>query len=80
MQPNFTSEEIEKHVIGLDASEVLIKRLISENVKNDETIDSMSRNIRHIEIMLGFDSIANSDWDLRSYAKAVNDGKAWLTA
>ena len=80
MQPNFTPEEIEKHVIGLDASEVLIKRLISENVKNDETIDSMSRNIRHIEIMLGFDSIANSDWDLRSYAKAVNDGKAWLTA
>lgn len=78
MQPQFTEQEVEKHVLGLDASEALIKKLITENIKNEETLDTMSRNVRHIAIMLSFDSIANSEWDLRSYTKAMNDGTAWM--
>ena len=80
MQPQFTAEEIEKHIHGLDASVEVIKKLLAENVKTEENKDTMSRNTRHIRIMLGFDSIANSDWDLREYVKAATDGEAWLAS
>ena len=80
MQPQFTAEEVEKHVKGLDASVEVIKKLLAENVKTEEHKDTMSRNTRHIRIMLGFDSIANSDWDLREYVKAATDGEAWLAS
>ena len=79
-QPQFTEEEIEKHVHGLDASVDLINKLLQENVKNPENMDTMSRNTRHIRIMLAFDSIANSEWDLRSYVKAAKDGEDWLAS
>ena len=80
MQPQFTAEEVEKHVYGLDASVEVINRLLAENSKTEENRDTMSRNTRHIRIMLAFDSIANSDWDLSAYENAASAGEAWLTS
>jgi len=79
-QPHFTPEEVEKHVHGMDASVDLINKLIQENVKNQETLDTMSRNVRHLEIMLAFDDIKNSEWDLAAYNTAITNGTAWMTA
>lgn len=77
-QPQFTAEEVEKHIHGMDASVNLINSLISENSKTEEKLDTMDRNVRHLEIMMAFDSIKNSEWDLRDYTKAVSDGRAWM--
>lgn len=80
MEPQFTAEEVEKHVYGLDASVEVINSLLAENVKTEENKDTMSRNTRHIRIMLAFDSIANSEWDLRAYENAASAGEAWLNS
>ncbi len=64
----------------MDASVDLINKLIEENVKNSDTIDTMSRNVRHLEIMLAFDDIKNSEWDLRAYTKAITDGNNWINS
>jgi hypothetical protein len=40
----------------------------------------MSRNVRHLEIMLAFDDIKNSEWDLAAYNTAITNGTAWMTA
>jgi hypothetical protein len=80
MQPQFTAEEVEKHVKGLDASVEVINKLLADNEKTEENKDTMSRNTRHIRIMLAFDSIANSDWDLTAYETAASAGEAWLAS
>ena len=77
-QPKFTAEEVEKHVRGLDASAELIRKLIADNQKTPENLDTMSRNVRHLQIMMAFDSIKNSEWDLTDYDAAIAEGNAWM--
>ena len=74
----FTLEQTQEHIAGLQASKDLITKLIFDDVKTQEELDTMDRNVRHLEIMMAMDHIKNSGTDLAPYAAAVQAGKSWL--
>ena len=72
------AEKLEKHFSGLQDSVDLIESLIASNDKSDETLDRITRNYKHIEIMLTQDYIANDSRDKTAFLDAVVAAKAAL--
>lgn len=73
-------EKLEKHFTGLQASVDLINLLVASNDKSDETLDTITRNYKHIEIMLAQDYIANDLRDKTVFLDAVVAAKAFPTS
>ena len=76
----FSEEDTMQHIKGLQASADLIDRLIADGVKNDETRDTMDRNVRHIGIMCAMDHVQCCGSDLTPYTAAQHRGAAWLAS
>lgn len=79
-QFQFTPEQVEQQVRALGDSIHLINTIIAEGVTDAETRDRMDRNVRHLQIMLGYDHIKNSGADLSPSEGAIAAGTAWLQA
>jgi hypothetical protein len=75
----FSEEDTAQHIRGLQDSADLIDRLITDGVKDDETRDTMDRNVRHIGIMCAMDHVQCCGADLTPYMDAQHRGVAWLT-
>jgi hypothetical protein len=72
------AEKLEKHFSGLQGSVDLINSLVASNDKSDETLDRITRNYKHIEIMLAQDYIANDSRDKTVFLDAVVAAKSML--
>ena len=79
-QFQFTPEQVEQQVRALGDSIHLINTIIAEGITDAETRDRMDRNVRHLQIMLGYDHIKNSGADLSPSEGAIVAGTAWLQA
>lgn len=76
----FSPEATAEHLRGLQASADLIGSLISSNERTPEALDTMDRNVRHLEIMLSMSHIQAAGADLAPYQAAIVAGKGWLAA
>lgn len=76
----FSPETIQEHLNGLQASADLIAKLIADDEKIEETLATMDRNIRHLEIMMAMDHIKNSNTNLAPFIAAKDSGKAWMVS
>lgn len=76
----FSPEATAEHLRGLQASADLIGSLVAANKRMPESIDTMDRNVRHLEIMLAMSHIQAAGADLSPYEAAIIAGKAWLAA
>jgi hypothetical protein len=76
----FSEEDTAQHIRGLQDSADLIDRLIADGVKDDETRDTMDRNVRHIGIMCAMDHVQCCGSDLTPYTDAQARGAAWLAS
>lgn len=76
----FSNEATAEHLRGLQSSADLIGSLIAANEWTPEAIDTMDRNVRHLEIMLSMSHIQAAGADLAPYTAAITAGKAWLAA
>ena len=80
MSHEFSAEETAEHLRGLQASADVIGSLMASNGHDQETMDTMDRNVRHLEIMLSMSHIQSAGADLSPYEAAITAGKAWLSA
>jgi hypothetical protein len=71
-------QKTENQIKAMGDSVWLINKLISEGNHSEQIHDTVDRNVRHLEIMLGKDHIQNSGSDLTSFEEAVVDGKAFI--
>lgn len=71
-------EKLEKHFTGLQASVDLINSMIAANDRSDEVLDRISRNYKHIEIMLAQDYIANDPRDKTVFLDSVVNAMHFL--
>jgi hypothetical protein len=71
-------QKTENQIKAMGDSVWLINKLIAEGNHSEQIHDTVDRNVRHLEIMLGKDHIQNSGSDLTSFEEAVVDGKAFI--
>ena len=76
----FTAEETQTHLRQLPESVDRIAEVMAANQRTTEAIDTMDRNVRHLEIMLSMSHIQSAGADLSPYEAAITAGKAWLAA
>lgn len=77
--PQFTPEETAQHITGLQHSVDLIDLLISEGIHDEETHDTMDRNVRHIGIMCGMTHLQSCGTDLSPFLEAQSRGVSWMS-
>ena len=80
LEHTFSEEDTMQHIKGLQDSADLIDRLIADGVKNDETRNTMDRNVRHIGIMCAMDHVKNCGNNLQPYLDAQHRGTAWMAS
>lgn len=74
----FTPEDTQEHLRGLQASVDLIDLLIAQGIHTAETHDTMDRNVSHIGIMCALPHICTCGSDLSPFTAAANRGAAWM--
>lgn len=67
-----------RQISAMGDSVWLINKLITENNHTQQVHDTVDRNVRHLEIMLGKPDIQNFGTDLTSFQTAITDGKAFI--
>jgi hypothetical protein len=77
-ETKIATEKLEKHFVGLQASVDLINSLVASSDKSEKTLDRITRNYKHIEIMLAQDYIANDPRDKTVFLDAVILAKSAL--
>lgn len=78
-RPELTEQEKTQNQISAMGDSVwLINKLINEGNHSENIHDTIDRNVRHLEIMLGKDHIQNSGSDLTQFETAITDGKAFI--
>jgi uncharacterized Fe-S cluster-containing protein len=76
----FTAEDTAEHINGLRDSASMIASIIAEDVRDSEAMDSVGRNVRHIEIMCAMQHVKESGADLKPFTDAAAAGTAWMAA
>jgi hypothetical protein len=71
-----SAAEIAKHYTAALDSVNLINELVAKDSLDAEELDTVDRNVRHLEIMLGKDYW--TDENLTPFSEAVDAGKAAL--
>jgi hypothetical protein len=74
MPPEPNAAEIAQHYKAAMDSVDLINELVAKDSLDAEDLDTLDRNVRHLEIMLGRDYW--TDEDLTPFSDAVAAGKA----
>jgi hypothetical protein len=72
-------QKVQRQISAMGDSVWLINKLITEDEHTEEIHDTVDRNVRHLEIMLGKSEIQNAGSDLTSFNTAITDGKAFIT-
>jgi hypothetical protein len=78
MDNEYTVEEIAQAIKAMGDSVTVIDDAIASGLNDEETLDAIDRNVRHLEIMLGKDHIKSSGADLKPFEAAIKRGKAAL--
>jgi adenine/guanine phosphoribosyltransferase-like PRPP-binding protein len=76
MDNEYTAEETAQAIKAMGDSVTVIDDAIASGLTDEETLDAIDRNVRHIEIMLAKDHIKESGADLKPFESAVKRGKA----
>lgn len=71
-------QQVQNRISAMGDSVWLINKLIAEDTHTEEIHDTVDRNVRHLEIMLGKSEIQNAGSDLTSFNTAITDGKAFI--
>lgn len=71
-------EELAKHISAMHDSVTLINSIVSGDASDEETLDRVYRNYRHLEIMLARPEIAESNEDLSAFNAAITAGTAYI--
>lgn len=71
---NITPEEVAQHYKAATHSVDLIYQLIAKGNLDDEELDTLDRNVRHLEIIL--ERPYWTDEDLTPFSDAITAGKA----
>jgi hypothetical protein len=77
---DLTLEDVGQHISALmDSVSLINNKMQVENI-DQETIDAITRNYQHIEIMLEKDFIVNSGEDLSIFTQTVLDAKNFINS
>lgn len=78
-EETFTAEEVASQISAMRDSVWAIDDTIENNRTLEEKhMNNISRNVRHLELMMSKDHIANADDDLSDITAAITKGKAAL--
>ena len=72
------AKELEQHFKALGDSVDLINELVTIALPSDDDKDTIDRNVRHIEIMLAYEELANDSRSKTVFTNAIKVGKAKL--
>lgn len=70
--------DIDKTISAMKDSVNLINKLIADNVKTEQTKNTVERNFRHLDLMMKKDFVKDSGKDLKEFVDAVTAGKAFI--
>ena len=74
-------QKLEKSISSTTDSETLIRKLVEEKKYNEQIHNTITRNIKHIEIIIGKDEVANSGSEkLVDFQEAIDLGTAFIAA
>ncbi len=76
MSETLTSAEIAQHYSAAGDSVTLINELVALSERNDEQVDTVRRNVQHLEIMVAKDYWTTED--LSPFNTAITAGNAVL--
>lgn len=71
-------EQTEQDIKALGDSVAVIDQVLALDTPDEEALDALDRNVRHIEIMLAKEHIKKSGANLKSFEKAVTNGREVL--
>jgi hypothetical protein len=71
-------EALARQLSAMNDSVNLINEYIAAAVTSEEDVDTISRNYRHLEIMLAKEDIQSSEADLSVYTSCVDAAKAYI--
>ena len=77
----YTQEDIERMIAGLQPSVDVIDKVIAGTdpyFTEEEKKDSVDRNYRHLEIILGKEEVAEALEDPTPYTDAISRAKTYL--
>lgn len=77
----YTQEDIERMIAGLQPSVDVIDKVIAGTdayYTEEEKKDSVDRNYRHLEIILGKEQVAETIEDAKPYTDAIARAKKYL--
>jgi hypothetical protein len=83
-EETFTAEQVASQISAMRDSVWVINDTLAHNlVDSNETLEEkhmkrINGNVRHLELMMGKDHIANADDDLSDITAAITKGKAAL--
>ena len=72
--------DVEQNIKALGDSVIVIDQMLAVDEPTEDDLDTLDRNVRHIEIMLAKDHIKNSGEDLAAFVDAVARGRETLEA
>ena len=75
-----TAEQIAGAISAMRDSVWVITSEMAKTEVTKEVVDAVSRNVGHLEIQMGNESITGADDDLSDITKAIADGKAFVEA
>jgi len=78
MSETITAEEIAQHYSAAGDSVTLINELVALSERDDEQVDTVRRNVEHLEIMVAKDFWTTED--LEPFNAAITAGTAVLPA
>lgn len=80
-KPELTeAQKVEKQISAMGDSVNLINKLIAEGKHTQQVHDTITRNYRHLEIMLDKDQIKNSGTDLKVFTDVIAAAKEYIKA
>ena len=79
----YTQEDIDRKIASIQPSIDVIDAVIADSERyayltEEEKADSVDRNYRHIEIMLGKEEVAAQITDAKPYTDAIKRAKNYL--
>jgi hypothetical protein len=76
-----TPEEIlAQDIAGMDDSKLLLEQLLANSVTEQDDLDTIYRNYRHLEILLQRENIVASALDAAPYQVVIDSSSAYLTS
>ena len=71
-------QKTQRQISAMGDSLNLINELITKGQHTQEVHDTIDRNYRHLELMLGKDNIKKSGSDLKAFEDAVTASKTFI--